>query len=185
MEVADGSPGSRAGIKTYDLILSVDGEPIATNDDLIRKIAAREPGAAAKLRLLRDGAEHHVLVTLAERPGGAEPRVGPVRPSRHNTRSTAAALGFAVRPLTPDDARRYGIPKTVQGLVVDEVQPMSAAGDVDIGKGYVILEVNRRRVAAAADLDSIVTSARPGDVLALLLFVPETGQRVIRTVRVD
>lgn len=185
MEVAEGSPAARVGIRTYDLILSVDGEAIATNDDLIRKIAAREPGASASLRVLRDGQEHQVLVKLAERPGAPESRIGPERPSGHVLPSSAATLGLTVRALTRDDAKRYGVPPAIHGLFVDEVQPISAAADVEIGKGYVIIEVNRRAMAAVADFDQIVAQSRPGDVLALYLYVPESDQRVIRTVRIE
>ena len=39
-----GSPGARAGLRTYDVIVAVDGQPVEGNDALIQMIAAREPG---------------------------------------------------------------------------------------------------------------------------------------------
>ena len=65
------------------------------------------------------------------------------------------------------------------------MQPISAAADVEIGKGYVIIEVNRRAMSAVSDFEEIVAQSRPGDVLALYLYVPESDQRVIRTVRIE
>ena len=56
-DVSAGSPGERAGLHVYDVIVSVDGEDVRTNDDLIRRIAARPPGSTVKLRLLRDNRE--------------------------------------------------------------------------------------------------------------------------------
>ena len=67
-DVTPGSPGARAGIRTYDLIVAVDGRPIESNDALIELIAAREPGTAATIQLLRDGRAVNVPVKLAERP---------------------------------------------------------------------------------------------------------------------
>ena len=49
------SPGERAGLKPYDLIIAVDGRDVATNNGLIREIAARQPGTTARLEMLRDG----------------------------------------------------------------------------------------------------------------------------------
>ena len=44
-----GSPGARAGIRTYDLIVAVDGKAVSGNDQLIQLIASRQPGTVASL----------------------------------------------------------------------------------------------------------------------------------------
>ena len=46
-DVTAGSPGARAGLRPYDVITSVDGEPVRTHDSLIREIASRAPGSRA------------------------------------------------------------------------------------------------------------------------------------------
>ena len=71
-DVTDGSPGARAGIKPYDVIVSVDGARVHTNDDLIRHIAARPPGVATTLQVMRDGREQSVSLRLGERPSPAD-----------------------------------------------------------------------------------------------------------------
>ncbi len=43
-DVTAGSPGARAGIKPYDLIVAVDRQAVGSNDALIREIAERQPG---------------------------------------------------------------------------------------------------------------------------------------------
>src|SRR5688572_7631886 len=67
-DVTAGSPGARAGMRTYDVIVAVDGKAVTTNDALIRDIAARRPGTSASLRIVRDGRPMTVAVKLAERP---------------------------------------------------------------------------------------------------------------------
>ena len=67
-DVTPGSPGARAGLRTYDVIVAVDGKPIDGNDALIQLIAARQPGSIATVQVLRDGRSMNVTVKLAERP---------------------------------------------------------------------------------------------------------------------
>src|SRR4051812_18518018 len=43
-DITAGSPGARAGVRPYDLIVAVDGKPVTGNDQLIQMIAARQPG---------------------------------------------------------------------------------------------------------------------------------------------
>ena len=67
-DVAPGSPGARAGLRTYDVIVAVDGRPIEDDDALIEIIATRPPGSVATVHLLRDGRGLVVRLKLAERP---------------------------------------------------------------------------------------------------------------------
>jgi serine protease Do len=67
-DVTNGSPGARAGLRTYDLIIAVDGKPVTGNDQLIQLIAARQPGTTATLQVVRDNRSMNVPVKLAERP---------------------------------------------------------------------------------------------------------------------
>src|SRR4051812_40426050 len=67
-DVTPGSPGARAGIRTYDLIVAVDGKAVGGNDQLIQLIATRQPGTVASLQVVRDSHPMNIAVKLAERP---------------------------------------------------------------------------------------------------------------------
>src|SRR5688572_17571459 len=54
-DVESGSPGQRAGLRTYDLITAIDDKRIASNNEIIREVSRREPGTLARLHVLRDG----------------------------------------------------------------------------------------------------------------------------------
>src|SRR3954453_17829481 len=71
-EVTVNSPAERAGLRPYDVIVDVEGQPIASNEELIRDIAARQPGSTAKLDIVRDGRRQSLPVKLAERPRRGE-----------------------------------------------------------------------------------------------------------------
>jgi S1-C subfamily serine protease len=66
-EVEAGSPADRAGIRTNDVVLAVDGTTMVGDADLIGTIRDLEPGATVSIDLLRDGEALTVSVTLVER----------------------------------------------------------------------------------------------------------------------
>ncbi|HSK09009.1 MAG TPA: trypsin-like peptidase domain-containing protein [Vicinamibacterales bacterium] len=185
-DVAPLSPAERAGIRTYDMIVSIEERLIASNDDLIRTVSSYEPGAPVRLRLMRDGRPLDMAVKLAERPGrGAAAEVGEVsgaRPAR--PRDPGRAIGLDVRDLDRDIARRLGLRGQARGALVVHVEPLSPAYDAEIRRGYVILEINRKAVESGADYRRATTAARPGDVLTFLVHIA-SGQRALRTVRVE
>jgi serine protease Do len=192
LEVAEGSPGDRAGIRTYDVILSVDGLPVASNDELIRAIAARQPGSVARLQVLRDNQERTVQVKLAERPrsereDSSSSSSPPERPTRQPAvpPPPAVPLGLTVTALDAQSARRYGIPDGFDGVIVSHVEPLSLADEALLERGVVILEINRTPISSVRDYQRVIRAARPGDVLAFYLFVPSLKQRALRTIRMD
>ena len=183
-DVNAGSPGDRAGLRVYDLIIAVDGAAVATNDELIRTVAARVPGTTVRLNVLRDGRPVLATVKLAERPGREEPAVGVRERPAPSSRPTSQSIGLTVRDLDADARQRYALPRELQGVVVWRVEPMSPAFDAEIERGAVVLEINRRAVTSPADYRRLTASARTGDVLAFYLYVPDAG-RTLRAVRID
>ena len=65
-QVVEGSPAGRAGLRAEDLIVEVDGRPVAGVDDLQRLMDGELIGRAVTLRVLRHGGELDVAVVPAE-----------------------------------------------------------------------------------------------------------------------
>ncbi|PIU20760.1 MAG: hypothetical protein COT18_00505 [Elusimicrobia bacterium CG08_land_8_20_14_0_20_59_10] len=65
--VAPGSPADRAGIRRGDLLLTCDGDPIETNEDLFLKTFSRRPGDEIELVLRRKAKKMTVRLKLGER----------------------------------------------------------------------------------------------------------------------
>jgi len=182
-DVAPGSPGARAGLRPYDVIVSLDGEPVRTQDRLTRSIAERRPGSPARLEYVRDGRTHAVTVRLAERPRQAPDRAAPAE--RSLSRTGPGELGLSLIEIDDSNAHRFDIPAGMTGLLVQRVEPLSVAYDGGIERGSIILEINRQPVNSIAGFRRIVDAARPGEVLAVYLYEPELDQRAIRTVRTE
>jgi serine protease Do len=183
-DVASGSPGTRAGLRTYDVIVAVDGKPVAGSDELIQLIAGRKPGTAATLQIVRDGRTMNVAVKLAERPlrdRDEEPQGERPTPLRQRD----GGLGLSVRNLDDEMVSRFNLPSNMAGVVVSRVEPMSPAFDAEIERGHILLEINRQPVRSVEEYRRLTESAGRGDVLTLYLFKPEESGRALHTVKID
>jgi serine protease Do len=186
-DVTAGSPGDRAGLRPYDIIVALDDHAIVNDDALIREISARTPGSAARLKYVRDGHEQVLTVKLAERPARDAER-GPASDASQPERSRdgeSALLGLNVRELDRQTADKLELPRETHGVLITRVEPMSSSFDSGIDRGTVLLEINRQRVSSVADYRRIARAARPGDILTLYLYSPDLEQRQLKTIRVE
>jgi S1-C subfamily serine protease len=67
-QVERGSPADKAGIKPGDVLLSVNGRPVADTTTMLNLVAALPPGQGATLKLTRNQAETELAVTIGRRP---------------------------------------------------------------------------------------------------------------------
>jgi len=66
VQVADDSPAAGAGLRSEDLIVELDGEPVADVADLQRLMVVEKIGAAVSLKVLRQGRELELSLVPAE-----------------------------------------------------------------------------------------------------------------------
>ncbi len=70
--VVTGSPAARAGLRTGDVVVEVDGKAIETGDELREAIDAKKPGDELELKVQRGNDERDVTVELGTRPATAQ-----------------------------------------------------------------------------------------------------------------
>jgi len=148
-EVPSGSPADKAGIKSGDVITSVDGQDVKTSNELPRIIAAHAPGTRVHLGVLRDKHAQDVDVTLEpmKDEGAKSEQAAP------NERAQQGALGLAIGD---EDGR----------AVVERVAPDGAA-DGKLRRGDVIEEVNHQRITSAQNAVNALKAAKNGDAVLL------------------
>jgi len=66
VQVADDSPAAAAGLRSEDLIVELDGAPVADVADLQRLMVVEKIGAAVSLKVLRQGRELELSLVPAE-----------------------------------------------------------------------------------------------------------------------
>jgi serine protease Do len=67
-EALKGSPAEKAGIRTGDTIVAVDGDTIKEAKDLSKRIAGVSPGKSISVTLYREGKERTVNLEVASQP---------------------------------------------------------------------------------------------------------------------
>jgi len=131
-QVVDGSPAEHAGIRTGDVITSVNGQPVKSNSELRNTIGLLRVGDKVEIGLLRDGKPLRVTAVIADTT--TELSAGPA--SIHKS-FEGAVLGDA-----PDAG----------GALVRSVEPGSAAAQAGLRADDVIVGANRGRVCSVHEL---------------------------------
>jgi len=66
--VLRGGPAYKAGIKPGDVLLEIDGRPVADPQGMLNLVAALAPGNTARMKVKRQGREIDIQVTIGRRP---------------------------------------------------------------------------------------------------------------------
>lgn len=162
-DVTPNSPASKAGIERGDIILELNGQQVNKQNDLSVRISQLAPGSVAHLKVFRNGQTQDVDVTLGEYPENGQPGT-----PEGGTAGTTALTGLQVQNLTPEIARRLGVPSSTAGVVVTEVDPSSAAARAGIQRGDVIQEVNRKPVQNMEQYQQALVGTGSQTVLLLI-----------------
>ncbi|MFZ5564763.1 MAG: trypsin-like peptidase domain-containing protein, partial [Thermodesulfobacteriota bacterium] len=171
-EVFPGDPADKAGIKTQDIILEVNGREIKDSRDLSAMVANLPVGQTIRVLLLRDGKKLTKNVKIAERDDTktamGKPGTGPKN-----------AMGVVVTDITNEMARKMDLNNT-DGVYVSEVTPGGRGEKAGLQEGDVIKEINRRRITSAKDFEAILATMKEGNILQLLIRKPNGIYMVVK-----
>ena len=148
------SPAANAGIRPGDQVLAVNGKPIGSYLQLLRKVALLAPGSETRLTLLREGQTQEVSVKLAARPAQDTLRA-------LESPGNVEQLGLVLRDLSPEVAGPLGY-EAYTGALVTGVVPRSPAEQAGLVVGDVVTEVNRQRVKDVAGVRATLEKGGAG-----------------------
>src|SRR5579863_6434515 len=166
--VVAGGPAEEAGLKVGDTIVSVEGKKVTKGDELVSDIASRKPGSKVSLGFVRNGKTQDTNVTIADRSKLFAARLGDDQDSENDSTPKASKFGMTVRKLTPEMADRLDIPSG-KGVIVQDVRPNSFAEDVGLGRGDVILEVNKQPVNSEEEFARVESGMKSGQDVVFLV----------------
>ena len=166
--VVAGSPADQAGLKVGDTITTVDGNKVTKGSELVANIASRKPGAKVAVGFLRNGKQQDTTVTVADRAKLFAARLNEDDSGNDESTPKQSKFGVAVRKLTPEMADRLDM-AAGKGVIVQDVKPGSFAEDINLGRGDVILEVNRQVVNSEEDFAKIESNLKSGQDVVFLV----------------
>lgn len=145
-EVLPDSAAAKAGIKSGDVLITLQGKTLSSFAELRAKVGTAGPGVVMQIGLLREGKPMTVNVTLAQSPA-VEVSIEKINP--------------ALQGVTLSDVDA----KTAKGVKVDDVKKGTPAEQVGLEKDDVIIGVNREPIDNLAAFRKILET-KP-DLIAL------------------
>jgi serine protease Do len=171
--IIDRSAAERAGLEPGDVILSFNNKAVHRSEDLIGMVTATKPGSTVPLRVVREGTERTMNITVDELDYDAENQLArspePVEPP--DSRETSRGFGIELDNLTPDLSRRMLL-KDTRGALVRDVDPEGPAAQANLRKFDVISRVGSTPVATAMDAKRELDRVPSGETATLRIWRP-------------
>ncbi|MBL8590365.1 MAG: Do family serine endopeptidase [Methylobacteriaceae bacterium] len=163
-----GTPAAKAGLKSGDVIVALNGVEVKDARDLTRRVGALKPGESAEIGYLRGGEKMTARVSLA---GQDQMKTAEAKPAAGDAK---AALGVRLAPAR--EVQGAG----EEGVAVVGVDPDGQGAARGLKEGDVILEVGGRSVSRPDEVRAGVDSARKDGKKAILLKVKSAeGSRFV------
>jgi serine protease Do len=173
-DVSAGSPAQKSGLERGDIILDVNGKPVADSNALRMTISMMAPDSDAKLKVLRNGSEREIAVKLSAMP---TEQAAANSDDKSNSSASGALSGVSVENLDAQSANELGLSPNTKGVVVTNVDPSSEAAEAGLRRGDVIQEVNRQPVKNTSDFERAMRSSKDKP----LLLVNRNGSTMFLT----
>jgi serine protease Do len=163
-QVESDSPGAKAGLKVGDVITQIDDKEVSDAGELQVLVGQQNPGTTIHLQVMRDGKSVAVPVTLEamgsrDKSGKEAADATPGKPR----------WGVGLSDMTPEVREQLQAPSDLHGAVIQQVQPGSPADNAGLQSGDVIVEVDRKPVQSASDVQKALSSVPQGqDALVLV-----------------
>ena len=160
----------KAGLQPGDVIVSIDGRTIKDGDDMVQDISARKVGSSVKIGYLRGGKQDSASVIVGDRAktyadlGNAPEQDNDSAQADNDAGQTK--LGITVSAVPPQLAQKLG---QKGGVIITNVTPGSFAEEVGLGKGGIIVEINKKPVTDEASYRAIVGALRSKDDVVFVI----------------
>jgi len=177
-EITPNGPASRTDLHTRDAIIAVDDEAIEDSRDLARKIAAIAPNKRVAVKVVRDGHEKVINVTLGTFPTSSK-QLAKIQSGKPAT-TTVSALGLTLAPA----AKSGGVSSRTEGVRISDVDPGSNAAEKGLKEGDYIVGAGTIKVGSPNDVIAAVEKAKKRGLKAVLLAVKPSGRGSTRFVGV-
>jgi len=179
--VVDNSPAKKAGFQVEDIVLKFNGKNVRHADALPPLVGAIAPGSTVDAIVLRGGKEKRLSVTIEALE--QDSRVAQASRNSVMPENEAGRLGVVVSSLNDDELMELNVEF---GVLVNAVEPGSAAADAGVRKGDVIASLNRKPIDTVQKLGAVLGSVpagkalplrvyREGNALFLAIVLPENG----------
>ncbi len=176
-DLAQGGPAAKSGLQSGDLIVEFDGKKVTAAKQLTELVADTTSGKNVTVKYLRDGRAQTTNIQIGDRPGRNQGTEQPL-----NENAQGLKLGISVGTVTPEIAAELKL-KVKSGVVIQSVQPGSAAAEAGLQPGDVIHRINRTAVLSVETLTGALKGLQ--NEKEVVLQVERSGQLSFVTLTVE
>ncbi len=174
-DVVDGTPADKGGIKRGDVILELNQTSIRDGFHLFHVVAATEVGKSVEIKVLRQGKEKVLKITLGKRPPRDVLASDEGLPTIPHDADLAEFAGLRVKDLTDELAEKYGH-QGETGVVIAHIKPGSrAARQRQLLVGSLIQEIDFNEIHNVEDFTKHVESVESGAKVTMYVRYPNGG----------
>lgn len=161
--VVEDSPAEKAGLKTGDVIVELNGNKVKNTVELRNRIASTEPDATVTLGVIREGKEKSIRVKLGELP--SDEKLAAQSPTSSKIEEI---FGFSVAENNASYKQKFNL-KSNSGLVIVNIDPSSDAYRNGLRTGDLILQFNKKEVKSIADFKQKLEKLDKGENVLFLI----------------
>ena len=148
-DVVEGGGAQKAGVKSGDVILKINGDDVNTTSQLQERVSRHRPGDKLDVLVLRDGKTKPFNVTLRNMQGGTE---------MVTTSPKIVAMGATFETISEADKQRLGLRNGLRIKTLTTGKLKNAG----IKEGYIVIKANRIPINTEEDLKKVVEVADEG-----------------------
>ncbi len=167
-DVIDGTPAAKAGLEAGDVIVEIESSKVNSPNELSRRVASYAPGDKVRVKVLRDGKNKTVNVTLGIRDDASVDAEGDA-PAANDNDTLSSEVGLRVSEINESLRQQFRVPAEVSGVIVTGVRPDSPAASAGLRPGAVILEVEGQEIRNADELRDKIENAKKDGKEAVLM----------------
>ena len=164
VDVYPGGPAAAAGLRPGDRVTTINGRPVDSYLQLLRKISLLAPGTLVRMGVQRGTAAREFTARVAERPVRPTPAGSPS--GSLDSQGDLDRLGLTVSDLDSESATRVGA-RSPFGAWVVQVVPNGPAARAGVRQGDVVVEAAGQRVASVESFRSALAERSAGSRLTL------------------
>jgi serine protease Do len=170
-DVVQNGPADKAGIKRGDVIIRFNGEQVESQHELPTMVAYLPVGTEVEVLVLREGKEKTFKIKLEEMTA----EKAQIADADKTSEQVHEEMGLTVQDLTPELAEKLNLKET-KGVIITGVESGSPADEAGLGRGDVIIEVNRKKVKDVSSLTEVLEANK--DKKSLLFLVNRAGRTI-------
>lgn len=181
-QVMEDGPAGKGGIQSGDIIIEVAGRPVKDSKDLQFSVASLPLEKSSEFKLVRDGKELKVNITIVEQPKQfGMSRINPRSQEKPNIEgdTNLDKLGIEVGQLSDDLADKFGYKPGTKGVVIIKVDRENLGYQAGLRVGMVISKVDKKEVSSSSEVKSMTEKANYDEGVLFQIQTPDGSKDYI------